>query len=62
MINISEMSSELMKEIAFSEEELKELEIAREKEIIFDGDCPEITPEKAMKFKRVNPPRDQKRA
>jgi len=62
MVNTSGMSSELVKEIAFSEEELKELEIAREKEIVFDEDCPETTPEKAMKFKRVNPPRDIKRA
>ena len=62
MVNTSGMSSELVKEIAFSEEELKELEIARNKEIVFDEDCPETTPEKAMKFKRVNPPRDIKRA
>ena len=62
MVNTSGMSSELVKKIAFSEEELKELEIARNKEIVFDEDCPETTPEKAMKFKRVNPPRDIKRA
>ena len=25
--------------------------------ITFDDDCPETTPEKAVKFRRVNPPR-----
>ena len=48
--------------LAFSEEELKELEKARNKEIVFEEDCPETTPERALKFKRVNPPRDVKRA
>ena len=62
MVNISEMTPDLAKELAFSEEELKELERARKKEIVFDEDCPETTPERALKFKRVNPPRDVKRA
>ena len=25
--------------------------------IVFDEDCPEVTPEKAVKFRRVNPPK-----
>ena len=42
--------------LAFTDEELKELEAARKRPISFDDDCPETTPEKAVKFKRVNPP------
>ncbi len=57
MGNINTLSPSLAKELAFSEEELKELEIAREKPIVFDEDCPETTPERALKFKRVNPSR-----
>ncbi len=44
-------------ELAFTEEELEELRKARSMPIIFDEDCPETTPERAMKFKRVNPSR-----
>ena len=50
------MAEELKKELAFTEEELKELELARKMPITFDEDCPEIGPEKAIKFRRVNPP------
>ena len=32
--------------------------IAKEKPIVFDEDCPETTPKRAMKFRRVNPPRE----
>ena len=42
--------------LEFTDEELKELEAARKRPISFDKDCPETTPEKAVKFKRVNPP------
>ena len=38
----------------FSEEEMKALESARNREIVFDADCPETTPERAVKFRRVN--------
>lgn len=62
MVNIEEITSDLVKEIAFSAEELKELELARKREIVFDEDCPETTPERALKFRRVNPPRNLKRA
>lgn len=55
MVNTNNMRLDLIKELAFSEEELKELENARTKPIIFDEDCPETTPEKALKFRRVNP-------
>lgn len=43
--------------IELAAEELKELEKARNMPITFDEDCPETTPEKAVKFKRVNPPK-----
>ena len=33
------------------------LKAAKEKPIVFDEDCPETTPERALKFRRVNPPR-----
>lgn len=58
MVNISNMPVGLAEELAFTEEEMRELEIAREKPIVFDEDCPETTPERAMKFRRVNPPRE----
>ena len=57
MIEVIRMAPELVQELAFSETELQELENARAKEIVFDEECPETTPEKALKFRRVNPPR-----
>ena len=56
MVNANDMTSRLEKELAFTEEELAELERARKMPITFDEDCPEVTPEKALKFRRVNPP------
>ncbi len=57
MGSINSLSPSLAKELAFTDEELKELETAREKPIVFDEDCPETTPERALKFQRVNPRR-----
>ena len=54
-------SEELLKELAFSPEELAELEEAKKMPIVFDQDCPEITPERAVLFQRVNPPRQVRR-
>jgi hypothetical protein len=54
MVNIKGMSKELISELAFSKSELNEIKIARERPITFDEDCPETTPEKAIKFYRVN--------
>ena len=51
------LSEELLEELKFSEEELQELERARKMDIVFDEDCPETTPERAVRFRRVNPPR-----
>ncbi|MCD8148687.1 MAG: hypothetical protein LUE92_03785 [Clostridiales bacterium] len=53
----SKTTKELYSELAFSDEELRELDKARSMPIVFDEDCPETTPEKAVKFKRVNPRR-----
>ena len=55
MVNTTELTPELLRELAFTEEDLKELERARSMPIVFDDDCPETTPERAIKFKRVNP-------
>lgn len=57
MVNTTDLTQEMRKELAFSEEERKELERARSMPITFDEDCPETTPERAVRFRRVNPPR-----
>lgn len=57
MVNMIELSDEIKRELAFSEEEKKELERARTMPITFDEDCPETTPERALRFRRVNPRR-----
>ena len=56
MAMISELSPKDLKEIALTKDEIAELERARKMPITFDEDCPETTPERALKFKRVNPP------
>ena len=55
MVNTTDLTQETMRELAFTEDDLKELERARSMPITFDEDCPETTPEQAVKFKRVNP-------
>ena len=57
MANAADMTREVINELAFTPEELKELERARTMPITFGEDCPETTPERAMKFRRVNPVR-----
>ena len=57
MVNMNNLSGELSSELAFTKEELEELERAKKMPITFDEDCPETTPERALKFRRVNPPR-----
>lgn len=54
MANTADMAKELQEELAFTQKELKELERARTMPITFDEDCPETTPEQAVKFRRVN--------
>ena len=57
MANAVDLTKEVINELAFTPEELKELERARSMPITFDEDCPKTTPERAMKFRRVNPVR-----
>ena len=54
MANATDLTREAINELAFTPEEL---ERARAMPITFDEDCPETTPERAMKFRRVNPVR-----
>lgn len=60
MVNTNSMTKEMREELAFSKEDLAELARARSMPITFDEDCPETTPERAIKFRRVNPPRKTK--
>lgn len=60
MVNMNSMTKEMKEELAFSKEELEELARASSMPITFDEDCPETTPERAVKFRRVNPPRRAK--
>ena len=57
MASAVDPTREFINELTFTPEELKELERARTMPITFDEDCPETTPERAMKFRRVNPVR-----
>lgn len=57
MVNMNNLNQELIDELAFTEEDLEALKKARTLPVTFDEDCPETTPEKAINFKRVNPPR-----
>ncbi len=57
MVNATELTDEMRRELAFSDEDRKALERARSMPITFDEDCPETTPERALRFRRVNPPR-----
>lgn len=56
MVKTTDISAELKKELAFTREEL---EAAENMPITFDDDCPGRTPKKAVKFRRVNPPRSR---
>lgn len=55
MASSDNMTREEMSELAFTQKELEELKRARTMPIVFDEDCPEITPEQAVRFRRVNP-------
>lgn len=59
MVNTNEMTKEMMASLAFSDEEKAALAEARKRPVVFDEECPETTPERALKFRRVNPPRGQ---
>ena len=57
MVKSTDISIRDHKELAFTQEELTELERAKSMPITFDEDCPETTPERALRFRRVNPVR-----
>lgn len=57
MENMPDVPETIKQELAFTQDEWAELDRARKMPITFDEDCPETTPERALKFKRVNPPR-----
>lgn len=50
-------TSKLAQELAFTQDERDELDRARTMPVTFDEDCPETTPERALRFRRVNPVR-----
>ena len=57
MANAADDTFKLAQELAFTKDEQAELERARTMPITFDEDCPETTPERALRFRRVNPVR-----
>lgn len=57
MVNTETMSESLIRELAFTVKERREIEEAGRMPVQFDEDCPETTPEQAIRFRRVNPPR-----
>ena len=59
MVNVNELTKEMIEALAFTETEKAMLVAARERTIVFSEECPETTPVRAMKFRRVNPPRNQ---
>lgn len=54
MVNISELTPEQIKELAFTQEEREQLAKARSMPVTFDEDCPPVTPERAKNFRRAN--------
>jgi len=55
MVNATDMTKEMMDGLAFTQGELVELERAKSMPITFDEDCPETTPECAVKI-QADPP------
>jgi hypothetical protein len=55
MVNTSKYTPQQLAELAFTEEERKQLAKAREMPITYDEDCPPVTPERAKNFRRANP-------
>lgn len=55
MENKTEAIYFLARDFPLTKDERAELELAKMMPIIFDGDCPETTPERALRFRRVNP-------
>ena len=57
MVDINTINKDIINELSFTDKEIEEIVKASMMPIAFDADCPEVTPEKAVKFRRVNPPR-----
>ena len=57
MVNTDLFTEAQLKEISFTPEEREQIAKAKKMPITFDEDCPPTTPERAIKFRRVNPPR-----
>ena len=57
MASLTNDPSVMVLDLAFTEKERDELKRAKTLPIVFDEDCPETTPEQAIKFRRVNPVR-----
>ena len=55
MVNTNLYTEEQLKELALTQEQLDMLERAKKMPITYDEDCPETTPERAVRFHRVNP-------
>ena len=62
MARYSELTDEQKQELLFTPEERSQLDEAKKKPIVYDFDCPAVTPEKAVKFRRVNPVGEVRRA
>ena len=45
------------KEVIFTQEDRMQLSQLKDRPIVFDEDCPETTPEMAIRFHRINPVR-----
>ena len=57
MVSFNELTEEMKAELELSREELARAKLMP---ITFDEACPEVTPEMAVKFRKVNPPRSPK--
>lgn len=57
MASTIDSASKLAQELAFTHDEQAQLERAKTMPVVFDEDCPETTPERALRFRRVNPVR-----
>lgn len=55
MANKTDGGSTLAQDLSFTPDERAELDRAKAMPITFDEDCPETTPERALRFRRVNP-------
>lgn len=55
MQTADEGASTLAHELSFTEDERVELERVKTIPIVFGENCPDTTPERALRFRRVNP-------